>query len=67
MPYFCVMKKLLIPVSALACVWLFYEQYQEKPNLYITVVCLAFFLFGLMGLSQRIPGKADKKSDEDVQ
>lgn len=35
----------------------FYQQNFPKPNVIITVICIAIFMFGMMKLSAKIPPK----------
>lgn len=42
----------------------FYNQDQEKPNVYITVIAVVVFMFGMMKLSSKVPSK---NTDEDEQ
>lgn len=40
----------------------FYEQNSPKPNVIISIICMAIFMFGLMKFSAKIPPK--DKDDE---
>lgn len=44
-----------------------YEQSLPKKNVWITVVCIAIGMFGLMYLSSKTPSKNQDKNDEDVE
>ncbi len=38
----------------------FYQQNSPKPNVIITVICIAIFMLGMMKLSAKIPPKDDE-------
>lgn len=48
------MKKFIIPIMIIAIFIAFYEQNSPKPNVIITIICIAIFMFGLMKLSAKI-------------
>ncbi len=45
----------------------FFEQVSEEKNVYITVVAIVVFMFGMMQLSAKTPSKNQEKEDKDVQ
>lgn len=57
------MKKLLAGLVIVAIAVAFYEQSKEKPNVFIMAGAVIIFMYGVMRLSAKIPGK----NDEDVQ
>jgi hypothetical protein len=61
------MKKLLLPIMIIAILIAFYEQSLEKKNVYISVVAIAVFMFGMMKLSAKTPSKNQDKEDDNVQ
>lgn len=61
------MKKLLLPIMIIAILIAFYEQSLEKKNVYISVIAIAVFMFGMMKLSAKTPSKNQDKEDENVQ
>ena len=61
------MKKLLLPIMIIAILIAFYEQSLEKKNVYISVVAIAVFMFGMMKLSAKTPSKNQDKDDDNVQ
>ncbi len=61
------MKKLLLPIMIIAILIAFYEQSLEKKNVYILVVTIAVFMFGMMKLSAKTPSKNQDKEDDNVQ
>lgn len=44
----------------------FYEQVSEKKNVYVTVIAIAVFMFGMMKLSAKIPSKNQDKDDDNI-
>lgn len=61
------MKKLLIPIMVIAILVAFYEQSLEKKNVYISVIAIVVFMFGMMKLSARTPSKNQEKEEDDIQ
>ena len=60
------MKKFLIPIMIIAILVAFYEQRGQDKNVYITVIAIAVFMFGMMRLSAKTPSKNQDKEDENV-
>jgi len=60
------MKKILIPVLALAAFLAFNEQNKPKPNVYITVGAVVVFMFGMMKISSKIPPKDDQNDNNTI-
>lgn len=60
------MKKLLIPIMAVAVAIAFYEQSKTKPNLYITIIAIVIFMYGMMRLSAKTPSKNQENEDGNV-
>lgn len=50
----------------IAIVVAFYEQTSAEKNVYITVVAMAVFMFGMMRLSAKTPSKNQEKDEENV-
>jgi preprotein translocase subunit YajC len=44
----------------------FYEQRSQDKNVYITVIAIAVFMFGMMRLSAKTPSKNQDKEEENV-
>ena len=42
----------------------FYNQGQEKPNLFVTVIAVVIFMFGMMKLSSKVPSKNQDEEEE---
>ena len=61
------MKKMLLPIMIIAILIAFYEQSLEKKNVYILVVAIAIFMFGMMKLSAKTPSKNQDKEEDNVQ
>lgn len=60
------MKKIYIPIMALAGVFALYEQSKEKPNLYIMIFAIVIFMYGMMRLMAKVPSKNQNNSEDDV-
>jgi hypothetical protein len=61
------MKKLVLPIMIIAILIAFYEQSLEKKNVYISVIAIGVFMFGMMKLSVKTPSKNQDKDDGNVQ
>ncbi len=61
------MKRLLIPIMIIAIFIAFYEQSSEDKNVYIMIIAIVIFMFGMMRLSSKTPSKNQDKDDKDVQ
>jgi len=59
------MKKLLIPIMIVAIIIAFYEQGKEKSNIYIMIIAIVIFMYGMMRLTSKVPSKDDDNLDED--
>lgn len=51
----------------IAIVVAFYEQVSPTKNVYITVVAIVIFMYGMMRLSAKTPSKNQNKEEEDDQ
>jgi len=60
------MKKIVFLIMLIAIVVAFYEQTSADKNVYVTVVAMAIFMFGMMRLSAKTPSKNQEKDEEDV-
>ncbi|NHM07090.1 hypothetical protein G4D82_07640 [Flavobacterium sp. CYK-4] len=60
------MKKLLIPIMIVAIIVAFYEVGQPKKNIYIVILAVVVFMFGMMKLSAKTPSKNQEKEEGDV-
>jgi flagellar basal body-associated protein FliL len=61
------MKKFLIPIMIIAVIVAFYEQSKDEKNVYVLVIAIVVFMYGMMRLSAKTPSKNQDKEDEDVQ
>ena len=60
------MKKFIIPIMVIAILVAFYEQKSEEKNVYVMVIAIAVFMFGMMRLSAKTPSKNQDKEEDDV-
>jgi lipopolysaccharide export LptBFGC system permease protein LptF len=60
------MRKLFIPMMVIAICVALYEQNKSDKNVYIIVIAIAFFMFGMMKLSAKTPSKNQDNDDENV-
>jgi len=60
------MKKIVFPIMLVAIAVAFYEQTSADKNVYVTVVAMAVFMFGMMRLSAKTPSKNQEKEEDDV-
>jgi uncharacterized membrane protein YoaK (UPF0700 family) len=60
------MKVLKIIIMILAISVALYEQVLPEKNIYITVIAIAVFMFGMMQLSAKTPSKNQEKEENDV-
>ena len=61
------MKKIIILIMIVAIVVAFYEQVSPDKNVYVTVIAIVIFMYGMMRLSAKTPSKNQDKEEEDVQ
>lgn len=50
----------------LAGIFALYEQSKEKPNVYIMVVAIIIFMYGMMQLTSKVPSKNQDNSEDNV-
>lgn len=60
------MKALKIIIMILAISVALYEQVSPKKNIYIIVIAIAVFMYGMMQLSAKTPSKNQDKEENDV-
>jgi Ca2+/Na+ antiporter len=60
------MKKLLIPIMVIAILIALYEQSKGDKNVYIMVIAIVIFMYGMLRLSAKTPSKNQEKDDENV-
>lgn len=54
-------------MMAVAILIALYEQSKEDTNLYIMIIAIVLFMFGMMQLSAKTPSKNQDKEDENVE
>jgi len=59
------MKTFKILIMILAIFVAIYEQVSEEKNIYIMVIAIVVFMYGMMQLSAKIPSKNQHKEEED--
>jgi nitrate/nitrite transporter NarK len=60
------MKKIVIPILILAILVVLYEQRSAQKNVYIMVIAIVVFMFGMMRLSSKTPSKNQEKEEDNV-
>ncbi|MBF4484176.1 MULTISPECIES: hypothetical protein [unclassified Flavobacterium] len=60
------MKTFKILIMILAISLALYEQVSADKNIYITVIAIVVFMFGMMQLSAKTPSKNQDKEEQDV-
>lgn len=60
------MKKLLIPMMIVAIIVAIWEQSKADKNIYIMIIAIVIFMYGMMRLSAKTPSKNDENEDENV-
>lgn len=60
------MKKIVIPILILAILVVLYEQRSAQKNVYIMVIAIVVFVFGMMRLSSKTPSKNQEKEEDNV-
>ncbi|WP_395043367.1 hypothetical protein [Flavobacterium sp.] len=60
------MKKFLFLIMTVAIFIAFYNQTKEKPNVFITVIAIVVFMFGMMKFSTKLPSKNQEKDGKDI-
>ena len=61
------MKTFKILIMILAISIALYEQVSEEKNIYITVIAIVVFMFGMMQLSAKTPSKNQEKEEGDAE
>ena len=60
------MKKIVIPILISAILVVLYEQQSVQKNVYIMVIAIVVFMFGMMRLSSKTPSKNQEKEEGNV-
>ncbi|MHC0440632.1 MULTISPECIES: hypothetical protein [unclassified Flavobacterium] len=61
------MKGLKILIMILAIGVALYEQVSEEKNIYIMIIAIVVFMYGMMQLSAKTPSKNQDKEEDDVE
>jgi hypothetical protein len=61
------MKAFKILIMILAISVALYEQVSEEKNIYIMVISIVVFMYGMMQLSAKTPSKNKEKDEQDVE
>jgi uncharacterized membrane protein YcaP (DUF421 family) len=61
------MKKLMILIMAIAIGVALYEQAKPEKNVYLMVIAIVIFMYGMMRLSAKTPSKNQEKEEKDVE
>lgn len=60
------MKKFGFLIMIISILIAFYEEQQTQKNVYVIVVAIVFFMFGMMRLSAKTPSKNSENDDKNV-
>lgn len=61
------MKTFKILIMILAISVALYEQVSDDKNIYVMVIAIAVFMYGMMQLSAKTPSKNQEKEEQDVE
>ena len=61
------MKAFKILIMILAISVALYQQVSADKNIYIMVIAIAVFMYGMMQLSAKTPSKNQEKEEQDVE
>jgi uncharacterized membrane protein YoaK (UPF0700 family) len=61
------MKQLMFLIMVVAIGVAFYEQSKPEKNVYLMVMALVVFMYGMMKLSAKTPSKNQDKEENDVE
>lgn len=60
------MKKFIIPIMIIAILVALSEQVKAEKNVYVMIVAIVVFMYGMMQLSAKTPSKNQDKEEENV-
>lgn len=60
------MKKLLIPMMVVAIIVAIWQQNKSDKNIYVMIIAIVIFMYGMMRLSAKTPSKNQDKEDTNV-
>jgi len=58
------MKKIILPLMIVAIGVGLYEQSKVQPNVYVMVIAVIIFMYGMMRLSAKTPSKHSETEEE---
>jgi uncharacterized membrane protein YoaK (UPF0700 family) len=61
------MKAFKILIMILAISVALYEQVSAEKNIYIMIIAIVVFMYGMMQLSAKTPSKNQEKEEQDVE
>lgn len=61
------MKKVMMLIMVVAIGVAFYEQSKPDKNVYLMVMALVVFMYGMLRLSAKTPSKNQDKEEKDVE
>nr|WP_315142116.1 hypothetical protein [uncultured Flavobacterium sp.] len=61
------MKRLMILIMVIAIGVALYEQAKPEKNVYLMVIAIVIFMYGMMRLSAKTPSKNKEKEEKDVE
>jgi hypothetical protein len=61
------MKRLMILIMVIAIGVALYEQAKPEKNVYLMVIAIVIFMYGMMRLSAKTPSKNQEKEEKDVE
>lgn len=60
------LNKLLLPIMLIAIFFAISEQNKSNQNIYVMIIAIAVFIFGMIKLSAKTPSKNPENQEEDV-
>ncbi|HEU4496454.1 MAG TPA: hypothetical protein VFR70_05340 [Flavobacterium sp.] len=60
------MKKIYVPVMALAGIFALFEQSKKNPNVYIMAAAIVIFMYGMMRLTSKVPSKSQNDAEDGI-
>ena len=60
------MKKIVIPILILEILVALHEQRSAQKNVYVMVIAIVVFMFGMMRLSSKTSSKNKQKEEDNV-
>ncbi len=60
------LSKLMLPIMIIAIYFAISEQNKSNQNVYIMIIAIAIFMFGMMRLSAKTPSKNPENEENNV-